>query len=98
MTALDLIRDLDEAGVTIKVRGEGLRCMPRERMTPQLLQRVREHKPELRARLEYAKDTLNANAVWHQALDQLEGDPLFPPKVMEMLRAGKAAWGECRDS
>ena len=93
MNASQLIRELAEAGVTIAVRGEVLRCTPRERMTPQLLQRVREHKPELLARLEYATDTLNANAVWHQTLDQLAGDPLFPPHVMEMLRAGKARWG-----
>mgnify|MGYP001156808623 FL=1 len=98
MSAVQLIQDLTEAGVTVAVRGDKLRCTPRERMTPQLIHRVREHKPELLARLEYASDTLTADALWHQALDQLEGDPLFPPKVMEMLRAGKAAWGECRDS
>ena len=98
MSAVQLIQDLTEAGVTVAVRGDKLRCTPRERMTPQLIHRVREHKPELLARLEYATDTLSANAVWHQTLDQLAGDPMFPPHVMEMLRAGKAAWGECRDS
>ena len=91
MSAVQLIQDLTEAGVTVAVRGDKLRCTPRERMTPQLIHRVREHKPELLARLEYASDTLTADALWHQALDQLEGDPLFPPKGRGLLRAGKAA-------
>ena len=91
MSAVQLVQDLTEAGATVAVRGDKLRCTPRERMTPQLIHRVREHKPELLARLEYASDTLTADALWHKALDQLEGDPLFPPKVMEMLRAGKSA-------
>ena len=91
MSAVQLIHDLTEAGVTVTVRGDKLRCTPRKRMTPQSIHRMREHKPELLARLEHATDTLTADALWHQALDQLEGDPLFPPKVMEMLRAGKAA-------
>ena len=91
MSAVQLIQDLTEAGVTVAVRGDKLRCTPRERMTPQLIHRVREHKPELLARLACANDTLTADALWHQALEQLEGDLLFPPKVMEMLRAGKSA-------
>jgi len=39
-----------------------------------------------------AIDVTNAMAVWQAALDQLEGDPLFPPDVMDALRAADVKW------
>ncbi len=37
-------------------------------------------------------DLADATAVWQAALDRLDGDPLFPPDVMEALRASEAQW------
>jgi hypothetical protein len=34
----------------------------------------------------------DANSIWQAALDLVEGDPAFPPEVMEGLRAANACW------
>ena len=41
-----------------------------------------------------AIDLTDATAVWQTALDRLDGDPLFPPDVMEALRAADAQWAD----
>jgi hypothetical protein len=66
-------------------------------VTPDLADRMKTHKSEL---LEILRrdpngptiDLKDATAVWQAALDRLEGDPLFPPDVMQALQAANAQW------
>lgn len=47
MTTLALLSDLAAVGVTLQPQGDKLRFHPRDRVTPELLDRITEHKPEL---------------------------------------------------
>jgi hypothetical protein len=37
-------------------------------------------------------DPGDADAILQRAVDRLAGDPLFPPEVIEALRAARAEW------
>lgn len=65
---------------------------PRDALTSDVLAGLKNHKGELLAILRRdpeapAIDPPDATQVWQAALDRLEGDSLFPPDVMEGLRA-----------
>lgn len=96
MNAAELLLDLDRRGIRLEAHGDRLRYSPRSALTPDLLARLKAHKAELLAMLrpapEVARIASNAAAVWQAALDRLEGDPLFSPDLMEVLRAGDARW------
>lgn len=51
MTARELLDALARQGVTVEAHGDRLRYSPREAVTPDLLERLREHKAELLALL-----------------------------------------------
>jgi len=92
-----LLTDLARLGICIEAHGDRLRYSPRSAVTPDLADRMKAHKGELLAILRRypeapAIDLTDAMAVWQAALDQLDGDPLFPPDVMEGLRAADARW------
>lgn len=74
---------------------------PVDALTPDLLGRLEAHKSELQERLRSAPEPLinqaDASKVWHATLDRLEGDPSFPPDVMERLRAADVGWGDYLD-
>ena len=99
MNAADLITDLARLGIRIEAHGDRLRYSPRSAVTPDLARRMKAHKGELLAILRPEADAptidlTDAMAVWQAALDRLEGDPLFPPDVMEALRAADAQWAD----
>ena len=99
MSATQLIADLARLGIRIEAHGDRLRYSPRSAVTPDLAQRLKAHKSELLSILRRDPDATvidltNATAVWQAALDRLEGDPLFPPDVMEGLRAADARWAD----
>ncbi|QDU95191.1 hypothetical protein Pla8534_30030 [Lignipirellula cremea] len=41
-----------------------------------------------------AFDSSDAGAVWQAALDHLDGDPRFPPDLMDSLRTADARWAD----
>jgi hypothetical protein len=47
MTAPELLADLRARGIRVRVVGDRLRLAPLEVLTPELLEVVRQHKPEL---------------------------------------------------
>jgi hypothetical protein len=70
---------------------------PRDALTPDLVGWQKAEKGELLAvpDSKYESDSVdlaNATAVWHAALDLLQGDPLFPSDVMEALRNAEVRW------
>ena len=99
MSAAKLMTDLARLGIHIEAHGDRLRYSPRSAVTPDLEHRMKAYKGELLAILRRdpeapAIDLTDATQVWQAALDRLEGDPLFPPDVMEGLRAADARWAD----
>lgn len=99
MTATQLMTDLARLGIHIEAHGDRLRYSPRSAVTPDLADRMKAHKGELLAISRRdpdapAIDLTNATAVWQAALDRLEGDPLFPSDVMDVLRNSNVEWGD----
>ena len=97
MSTAQLMTYLTRLGIRIEAHGDRLRYSPRSAVTPDLANRMKAHKGELLAILRHdpkapAIDLTDATQVWQAALDRLEGDPLFPPDVMEGLRATDARW------
>ena len=95
----DLLTDCHAHGIRLALAdGGGLEIdAPPDALTPDLLDRLKAHKVELLEMLRPAPEVAPINqaeaaAVWQAALDRLEGDPLFPPDVMEALRAADARW------
>jgi hypothetical protein len=94
-----LLVECKTCGVRLALAGYGGLAIdaPQDALTPDLLDRLKTHKAELLAMLRPAPDAAridpsDAAAVWQAALDQLEGDPMFPPAMMESLRSAKARW------
>jgi hypothetical protein len=99
VNAAQLLSDLIRLGIRIEAHGDRLRYSPRSAVTPDLADRMKAHKGELLAILRRDPDTpaidpTDATQVWQAALDRLEGDPVFPPDVMEGLRAADARWAD----
>lgn len=93
----DLLTECDAHGIRLLLAGDGGLTIeaPRAALTPALVARLKAHKVELLAILGPKADTpgigqSNAAAEWQATLDRL-GDPLFPPDVMEALRAADTA-------
>ena len=97
MKANQLMADLTRLGIRIVADGDRLKYSPRSAVTPDLADQMKSHKDALLAILQGdfktpSIDLSSATAIWQAALDRLEGDPLFPPDVMEALRAADARW------
>ena len=97
MIAAEIMVDLLRLGIRLEAHGDRLRYSPRSAMTPELAEQIKMRKPELLAMLQ--SDSAKSNiaptdptAVWQAALDRLEGDPLFPPEILESLRKGQPRW------
>ena len=72
---------------------------PQNVLTPDLVHRIKTHKNELLSIFDHAADTrkgdpTNAAAVWQATLDRLDGDPLFPSELMELLRSADVSWAD----
>ena len=91
MSVANLIADLDRLEIQLEAHGDRLRYSPRSAVTPELAQRMKDHKCELLTILQPASD---APALWQAALDRLAGDVLFPPDMIEALRAADAQWAD----
>jgi hypothetical protein len=82
MTAQAILSDLQALGVRLEVHGDRLRYHPRSLVGPDLLIRLREHKPELLA-------ILQAPA---------QDDPLFPPDLLAAMARAKVRWADAADA
>jgi hypothetical protein len=99
MSAAQLLHDLKQMGVHLEVAGERLRYSPKAALTPEVLERLRRYKFELLAilREQTERPTVNLddpNAVWQAALNELEGDKLFPAELLQALRSARVAWNQ----
>jgi hypothetical protein len=81
-----LMADLAEQGICIEVHGDRLRCSPRSRVTPALLERIRAHKGDLLVALSGGPRVAQEQwqRWWHAALDEVADH--FPPDVLQALR------------
>jgi hypothetical protein len=91
MSVAELLIDLRQSGVRLEADGDRLRYFPRSALTPDLLGRLKARKADVVALLHFIPIRKAADA-WSAALDALEGDPDFPPDVLESLRSGEARW------
>jgi len=98
--ALGLLADLRALGVMLQADGDRLRFHPKHKVTGDLLQRLREHKAELLAMLRQsdAQPLGDPRAIWLAAVELLDGDPLFPPELLEAMRTAdvRCGWTEPR--
>ena len=103
MSAAQLLHDLKQLGVRLEATGERLRYSPKDALTPDLLESLRSHKFELLAMLreQTEQSSINltdANVLWQAALNELEGDELFPAELLQSLRSASVAWDQRQDS
>jgi hypothetical protein len=97
----NLLADCDAHGIRLMPAGDGGLTIdsPQDALTPGLLDRLKAHKADVLAFLRSIPDSpgidpTDAAALWQAALDRLEGDPLFPPGLMENLRAADVRWAD----
>jgi len=101
MTKLaELLAECHSRGIRMLPAGhEGLTIdAPEDALTPELVDRLRLQKADVLASLRSVPatpsiDPSDAAAVWQAALDLLEGDPLFPPDLLNDLREADVRWG-----
>jgi len=102
MTATALLHDLQALGVTLQADGDRLRFHPRDAVTPEMLEQLREHKAELLEMLRQSDAQHQAlgdpRAVWLAAVEELDGAPLFPGGLLEAMRRAdvRCGWTEPR--
>lgn len=96
----DLLADCDAHGIRLALADGGRLEIdaPQNALTPDLSARLKAHKAALLVMLRPAPDLPLVNqddaaAVWQAAPDRLEAERLFPPDVMESLRAAEVRWG-----
>jgi hypothetical protein len=94
-----LLAECDACGIRLASAGNsGLEIeAPQDALTPDLLGRLKTYKAELLAMLRTAPattkiDLSDAVNVWSAALRRLEGNPLFPPDLIEALRSAEVRW------
>lgn len=93
MKALELIDRLRHRGVELRVNGPHLRYRPQSAVTANLKAQLVALKPDVLAHLRAeARPPSDPNALWQAALDALEGDPDFPPELIEAARHANAKW------
>ena len=97
MKAAELLIELNRLGVKLVANGERLRFTPKEKVTPELLEKLKVSKQELltilRRKTKVAKiNVLDAFEVWEAVIDKVSCDPEFTPEMLEALRNGKPQW------
>ena len=97
MSTVELLADLSRLGIRLEADGGRLRYHPRSAVTADLISRLKAHKADLLALLRPmpdppSVDPTDAAALWQAAVDRLEGNPLFPPNLMEALRHAHVQW------
>ena len=95
-----LLAECEAHGIRLIVTGDGGLTIdaPQDALTPDLLDRLKAHKPDLLAKLwPVARipvhEPTDAAAVWQAALGLLAGDPLFKPSELQNLRECDVRWG-----
>lgn len=93
----DLLAECRARGIRLLNTGDGGLTIdaPQFALTPDLLDRLTALKGDVLAMLRAAPggDHIDARSIWREALRVLEGDPLFPPDVLEALRTADVRWG-----
>ena len=98
-TVADVLAECETHGIRLLPAGDGGLTIdaPQGALTPNLLGRLRTHKGELLTLFRATPDAVGIDppdpaAIWQAALDRLDGDPLFPPDVMEAQRVAEVWW------
>ncbi|TWU27569.1 putative quorum-sensing-regulated virulence factor [Bythopirellula polymerisocia] len=90
MNVTQLMLDLRDLGIELTVEDDELKFSPKSSITPELLERIREHTPLLLGILQ-AED-VSAAVLWHATLDRVEAEGKFPPDLLEGCRQASACW------
>jgi hypothetical protein len=90
VTATDLLSDLARRGFTLAPDGDGIRVCPASRLTEDLREAVRQHKPELLALLRSPPPSLDAlpadwRDTWEERAAIMEYDGELPRERAEAL-------------
>ena len=72
MTAADLLTDLARRGIRLEAHGGRLRYSPRSAVTPELMEGMRNHKPELLTLVAYDRWQLYESSAWDDLPEPLE--------------------------
>ena len=99
MNSPERLADLARLGIQLEVQCDHLRYRLQSAVTLDLVDRMKAHKIALLAMLQPeaanpGAERPDALAAWQAALDLLEGDPNFPPDVMNSLRAADVRWAD----
>ncbi len=92
MSASELLAELRECGVEVVAAEGQLRYRPREAVTPQLLGRIREHKPELLKLLESEQHKLQGGDCYPEYLSDVQSRKLRAAGWKSKERCGKTIW------
>ena len=92
MEATEIIEYLREQNLTVKADGEYLELSPPEKITEELIQRLRKHKPAILAELKREERRLKVLAIWAENPETLRAfitDPVTDPDNVILTMAIK---------
>ena len=92
MSASELLAELRECGVELVATGGQLRYRPRETLTPQLLDQIKKHKPELLTLLGSDKHKLQGGDCYPEYLSDVQSRKLRAAGWKPKERCGKTIW------
>ena len=92
MSASELLAELRECGVELVATGGQLRYRPREAVTPQLLDQIKKHKPELLKLLESEQHKLQGGDCYPEYLSDVQSRKLKAAGWKPKERCGKTIW------
>ena len=95
MNATDILGELERRGVHLEVAGDKLRWRPKEAVTPELVEALKQWKPEIIAALTGSKTTglgLCPDPERGGCYEVSPGVHLHPPKVSEDWEARLTKW------
>ena len=92
MNVHQLINELRDLGVRLKIEDNRLQYSPRQAVTPRIAEALKTHKIELLKLLQPAVATIQGNGcdvqkIWKETLERLRGDPDFTDKMLDALQA-----------
>ena len=91
MNVHQLINELRDLGVRLKIEDNRLQYSPRQAVTPRIAEALKTHKIELLKLLQPATVGIQDNGrdvqtMWKQALERLQGDPDFTDEMLDALQ------------
>ncbi len=100
----ELVRECLERNVRLTpVNGDQLTIdAPRGAVTTELLESLTRHKATILVQLRNCQASTptissDSHVVWQKALDLVENDPLFTPRMMQALRTADVKWEKSLD-